>query len=323
MYIYVFFIYAYLPVMLDGRIKLRHLQCFLAVADQRSLQRAAARLAISQPAVSKTLRELEEILGVQLFRRGRRGAAPTADAEAFERHARASVSALQQGIDSVAQGRRRGGIVLRLGVLPSVAPCFAPPALLAFRAAMPGAMLQVASGRNARLLEQLKARELDLALARLSDPDRMTGLTFEHLYADSLALVVRPGHPLLAGAPPTLAAAAAWPAILADKGTTIRQSTDSLLAAHGVASPQDCIETLSVSLARALARAGDPVWFAPLGAVADDLAAGLLARVALPTAGSEEPIGIALRADAVPGAALHALLDAIRAEAVRWRAAAP
>ena len=320
MYISVFFYFAYPLVMLDGRIKLRHLQCFLAVAEQRSIQRAAERLAVTQPAVSKTLRELEEILGVQLFRRGRKGTQPTADAEAFQRYASASVSALQQGIDSVAQARRRGGVVLRLGVLPSVAPCFAPPALLRFRAEMPGALLQVASGRNADLLERLKARELDLALARLSDPDRMTGLTFEHLYADSLALVVRPGHPLLAGAAPTLAAVAAWPAILADKGTTIRQSSESLLAAHGVASPQDCVETLSVSFARALARAGDLVWFAPLGAVAHDLAAGLLERVALSTAGSEEPIGIALRADAVPGAALHALLGALRAEAARWRA---
>ncbi|MGA8049287.1 MAG: LysR family transcriptional regulator, partial [Burkholderiales bacterium] len=95
--------------MLDGRIKLRHLQCFLAVAEQHSIQRAAERLAITQPAVSKTLRELEEILGVPLFRRGRKGAVPTAAAEVFLRHARASVSALQQGVDSLAQARRRGG----------------------------------------------------------------------------------------------------------------------------------------------------------------------------------------------------------------------
>jgi len=310
-------------VMLDGRIKLRHLQCFLAVADLRSLQRAAERLAISQPAVSKTLRELEEILGVQLFRRGRRGAAPTADAEAFERHARASLSALQQGIDSVAQARRRGGVVLRLGLLPSLAPCFAPPALLAFRAAMPGAMLQVASGANARLLAELKAGALDVALARLSDPDRMTGLSFEHLYADSLALVVRPGHPLLAEAAPALERVAAWPAVLAERGTTIRQSAESLLAAHGVAAPADWVESLSVPLARSLVRASDMVWYAPLAAVEDDLAAGVLARLPVSTAGSEEPIGVALRADSAPGPALAALLSAFRAEAARRHAEPP
>ncbi len=135
---------------------------------------------------------------------GRRGALPTAAAEVFLRHARASVAALQQGVDSLAQARRRGGIVLRLGVLPSVAPCFAPPAVQRFRAELPGVLLRVASGPNAQLLAQLQHRELDVALARLSDTEHMTGLSFEHLYADALALVVHPDHPLLAEREPGL-----------------------------------------------------------------------------------------------------------------------
>ena len=305
--------------MLDGRIKLRHLQCFLAVAEQHSIQRAAERLAITQPAVSKTLRELEEILGVPLFRRGRKGAVPTAAAEVFLRHARASVSALQQGVDSLAQARRRGGVVLRLGVLPSVAPCFAPPAVMRFRSELPGVLLRVASGPNAQLLAQLQHRELDLALARLSDPQHMTGLTFEHLYADALALVVHPDHPLLVERDAGLERVLRYPAIVATPGTTIRQSAESLLAAHGFAVPEDRVETLSVSFARALARASDMVWFAPIGAVEIDLAAGLLARVPVPTAGTEEPIGLTLRADTAPGPALQTLIGAIRAEAARWR----
>ncbi len=305
--------------MLDGRLKLRHLQCFLAVAEERSIQRAAERLAITQPAVSKTLRELEEILGTPLFRRGRRGAVPTAAAEVFLRHARASVAALEQGVDSLAQAQRRGGVVLRLGLLPSVAPCFAPPAVLRFRAEMPGALLRVASGPNAQLLAQLQHRELDVALVRLSDPEHMTGLSFEHLYADALALAVHPDHPLLGEREPGLERALRYPAIVATPGTTLRQSAESLLAAHGLALPEDRVETLSVSFARALARAGDMVWFAPIGAIEIDLAAGLLARVPLSTAGTEEPIGLALRADAAPGPALQALIGAIRAESARWR----
>ena len=82
--------------MVDGRIKLRHLQCFLAVAQRRSLQQAAASLSITQPAVSKTLRELEEILGVRLFDRGRHGAVPTPDGTVFMAHAGAALSALRR-----------------------------------------------------------------------------------------------------------------------------------------------------------------------------------------------------------------------------------
>lgn len=61
----------------DGRVKFRHLQCFLAVAQFGGVQKAAQSLSITQPAVSKTIAELESILGVRLFERGRQGARPT------------------------------------------------------------------------------------------------------------------------------------------------------------------------------------------------------------------------------------------------------
>ena len=83
----------------SGRIKFRHLQCFLAVMQFGSVQRAADSLSITQPAVSKTIGELESILGVRLFERGRRGAAPTREGRLFAPHAAACVGALREGVD--------------------------------------------------------------------------------------------------------------------------------------------------------------------------------------------------------------------------------
>src|ERR1700712_53911 len=107
-----------------GRIRLRHLQAFLAVARLGNLRKAAEVLAITQPAVTKTINELEEILAVRLFERGRRGAVLTAEAELFMRHASASVSELELAVGSVA--RDRGTALLRLGVLPTVTTAFVP-----------------------------------------------------------------------------------------------------------------------------------------------------------------------------------------------------
>src|SRR4051794_21969784 len=108
-----------------SRIRLRHLQCFLAVAQQGNLRRAAQALAITQPAVTKTLNELEQMLGTPLFVRGRKGATLTAEAELFLRHAHASVDALAHAVDSVAAGPGGPGEVpLRIGILPTVAPSF-------------------------------------------------------------------------------------------------------------------------------------------------------------------------------------------------------
>ena len=77
-----------------NRLRLRHLQCFLAVAQFGNLRRAAQALSITQPAVTKTLNELEALLAKPLFVRGRQGAALTAEGEAFMRHANDSVNAL-------------------------------------------------------------------------------------------------------------------------------------------------------------------------------------------------------------------------------------
>src|SRR5471032_2192886 len=87
----------------SGRIKFRHLQCFLAVTQFGSVQRAADSLSITQPAVSKTIGELESILGVRLFERGRRGAAPTRDGRLFAPHAAACVGALREGVDELSR----------------------------------------------------------------------------------------------------------------------------------------------------------------------------------------------------------------------------
>src|SRR5207245_5761402 len=131
-----------------NRIRLRHLQCFLAVAEARNLRRAAEALAISQPAVTKTLNELEEILGVRLFERGRGGARPTPEAELFLRHASASVQSLAQAVDAMLRGRDEA-LPLRVGALPTVAPSVLPRVLRAYRTARPGAELRVITGRNA------------------------------------------------------------------------------------------------------------------------------------------------------------------------------
>ena len=299
--------------MRESRIKLRHLQCALAVAEHGGLQHAARRLAISQPAVSKTIKELEDILGIRLFERGRHGAVPTAEGEQFLRYAGSSVSALRSGLDGIA-AKARGAESLAVGVLPTVAPAIMPRVALALRRRAPAALLKVVTAANAELLNALKQRQVELVLGRLSDPERMSGVSFEHLYSDPLVLAVRPGHPMLEH-PSSFERLKTYPAVLATKGTIIRHSAESLLRAHGQSVPNDCIETLSISFARNLVLQSDAVWFVPLGAVEPDIAAGALARLAVSTAGTEEPIGLLLRADHQPGAALGALIACIREEA--------
>ncbi|TAK80725.1 MAG: pca operon transcription factor PcaQ [Betaproteobacteria bacterium] len=303
--------------MRESRIKLRHLQCALAVAEHGGLQNAAKRLSISQPAVSKTIKELEDILGIRLFERGRRGAVPTAEGEQFLRYAGSSVSALRSGLDGIA-AKARGAESLAVGVLPTVAPAIMPRVALALRRKAPAALLRVITAANAELLAALRQRQVELVVGRLSDPEQMSGVTFEHLYSDRLVLAVRAAHPML-DHEIGFERIKTYPAVLATKGTIIRHSAESLLRAHGETVPNDCIETLSISFARSVVLQSDAVWFVPLGAVEPDIASGVLVRLPVSTAGTEEPIGLMRRADAEPGAALQALIACIRDEAALKR----
>jgi LysR family pca operon transcriptional activator len=308
-----------------GRIRLRHLQCFLAVAQFGTLRRAAQALAITQPAVTKTLNQLESLLDRPLFVRGRLGATLTPEGEAFMRHANDSVNALGLAVDSVL--REPDAAPLRIGVLPTVAASFLPGVLLAFAARWPRCSVRIATGRNTQLIEQLRARELDAVIGRLSDPALMAGLSFEHLYAEPLVIVLRPGHALNARArgpkaSSALTAIGAYPLVLPLAGTLIRQVADGFLARHGVSAQAGLVETLDTALARQLVLQGDNLWFTPLGAVQHELQAGTLARLSVELK-PEEAVGLMLRTEPATSAMLRGFLAALRAQAAQRRQSVP
>ncbi|TDN63407.1 pca operon transcription factor PcaQ [Paraburkholderia sp. BL10I2N1] len=296
----------------DSRVKFRHLQCFLAVAQFGGVQKAAESLAITQPAVSKTVAELESILGVRLFERGRHGAVPTREGQLFMPHASACVSALRQGVDLLARAEGTAAATLDLGILPTVATAVVPPALKLFQTRWPHVVVRMVTASNTELLARLKAGTIEFAVGRLADPERMIGLSFEQLYREPLIAVVRAGHPLSTGAAPPAALLERFMVVLPPFGTLIRQSAESLLTAWGAPPLSSFVEMLSVSVGRALTLENDAVWFVPFSAVEYDLSRGELVRLPLPFAGTEEPVGLILRTDTQPSAAARALIDAVR-----------
>ncbi|MGI4813088.1 MAG: pca operon transcription factor PcaQ [Janthinobacterium lividum] len=293
-------------------VKLRHLQCFVAVMREGSLQKAADSLAISQPAASKTLAELEELLGVRLFERGRNGAAPLHAAQVFQRYATACLGALREGIDVVTheQGQRSGR--LRLGLLPTAAGSWFADAISEFSTVWPDVTVEIVTAPNADLLERMHDAALDLAIGRVVEPAALAGLTFEYLRGEPLCVVVRNGHPLTRATRLTGSELADYPLVMPSGGTIIRQSADRLMREFGLAGRAANIEILSVSVGRALVRQGDFVWVVPRSAVAADIADGWLHALPLATAGSEESVGLVLAAEPLPSATLRAMVTALR-----------
>lgn len=297
--------------LFSQRIRLRHLHTFVAVAQQGTLGRAAETLNLSQPALSKTLNELEQLTGTRLFERGRLGAQLTLVGEQFLTHAVKVLDALNSAGQALNRKEGLNNDIVRIGALPTAALGILPTVIGQFHKQQKDITLQVATMNNTMLLAGLKSGEINIGIGRMSDPELMSGLHYELLFLESLKLVVRPGHPLLQETV-TLSRVMEWPVVVSPKGTVPRQNAEALLQSQGCKMPAGCIETLSASLSRQLTVDFDYVWFVPSGAVKDDLRRGVLTALPIATQGAGEPIGILTRVDATLTPGTQTLLSAIR-----------
>ncbi|EIY8247763.1 LysR family transcriptional regulator [Salmonella enterica] len=297
--------------LFSQRIRLRHLHTFVAVAQQGTLGRAAETLNLSQPALSKTLNELEQLTGTRLFERGRLGAQLTVPGEQFLTHAVKVLDALNTAAQALNRKEDASADVVRIGALPTAALGILPAVIGRFHQQQKSTSLQVATMNNTMLLAGLKSGEIDLGIGRMSDPELMSGLNYELLFLESLKLVVRPDHPLLQETI-TLSRVMEWPVVVSPKGTIPRQNAEALLQSQGCKMSGGCIETLSASLSRQLTVDYDYVWFVPSGAVKEDLRQATLVSLPVPTQSAGEPIGILTRVDIPLSTGAQMLIAAIR-----------
>ncbi len=297
---------------MDQRIKFRHLQTFLEVARQRSVGKAADALAITQPAVTRTMRELEDILGVSLLEKDGRGIRVSHFGEIFLKHAGESLAAVQRGMDSLAQALKSEGPPIRIGTLPTASATIMPDAVAEFLAIGTGSQVTIVSGENRVLLNSLRLGELDLVVGRLAAPEYMTGLTFEPLYSEEVAIIVSPNHPLLARRNFTLGALANFTVLMPTRSSVIRPFVDRLLLTNGIPDLPNTVETVSDSFGRAFVTRHNAIWFISRGVVADELQSGRLAELEIDMGETRGAVGLTTPAAVEPSAALALMKQTIR-----------
>lgn len=293
------------------RIRNRHLNCFLEAARERKISSAAYRLNISQPAASKTLAELEDILDTRLFERGGKGGLRLTPAgNVFLRYAGASIAALKEGLDGIAQARMQGASVLMVGALPGVAAHFMPRAVKEFRDSH-STMLRIITGPNSLMLDQLRMGELDLVVGRLARPRDMQGLTFTHLYSEQIVFVVRSDHPFPRDMPFDLALLEQMTLIMPTSDGVMRPVIDRFMIANGVGALPDAIEARSPDFCRQYLLNSDAVWMISKGVVEHDINDGVLRVLNVDTTDTRGPVGLTVRADTHPSPTLRMMMDTI------------
>ena len=238
-------------------MRLEDLRYFVAVAEEGHVGRAAQRLGVSQPALTKGVQRLEHGLDVELFERGPKGMALTRVGTVFFERARHLCLGLDEAVQEVSDLHLGSIGTIRVGVSPIFADRLVAETFALLLRQRPGARARLAISLNDTLLASLRLGDLDLSINALDDAEP-EDLVQVPLFEDRLCVVVREGHPLLQRQHLRLQdlADAAWalpgPEVLA------RRRLEGWLAGDGLPPPHVLVRLdNSVTLAPALLRGSD------------------------------------------------------------------
>ncbi len=175
-------------------MELRHLRYFVAVAEEENVSRAALKLHVSQPAVSRQVRDLEDELGISLLERSAKAVRLTDAGRAFLTGARAVLHQTEE-IVKAAKAIAAGGGEINIGYAPSLTARILPPTLRVFQAALPGIRARLHDLSTEEMLAGLRDDKLDVAFVARPAPAVLRGINFEELISDPMCLAVAPKHP--------------------------------------------------------------------------------------------------------------------------------
>ena len=273
---------------LRSRLKARQLALLVAIAEHRSLRRAAEHIAVTQPAATRMLKELEEALSVPLFDRFAWGMRATPYGETMIRYARGVLTDLSEARDEIAALAAGAKGKLRVGSVTGAVPGLLAPALQKVRHGRPGLKVFVLVNASDVLAAALRQGTLDVAIGQLPSDAEPDEFDVEPLRDQPLCLVARAGHPLASSRKLDAKALAGLTWIVHPPESRMRTDVDAVLARAGIVLPRDVIETVSIVATLSLLQGSDAISVLPVDLAVHYAQYGLLAQLplALPAGGS-------------------------------------
>lgn len=295
-----------------SNLKPRHLQLLVALDELRHVGRVAEFLHLSQPAVSKTLAELEKGLELPLFERSPRGLIPTPYGEAMVRMARGMLRDLDATRETLRQLQSGALGKVRVGVLPVAAPVLVPQAVIRFRQHAPRNGVSLQEGTADRLLPLLRAGELDLVVGTMPPASMAVGLQQRVLHAGEwVQAACAPGHALAAAASVTVADLLPHPMVLPPLGSIFRELAETWLEQLALPLPPGLIESGSVTASIAIVRDTDAIGIFSGHLARHWAGLGVLHCLDLPVPSPTVAIGISWPQHAQHGAATQLMIDCL------------
>jgi DNA-binding transcriptional LysR family regulator len=177
-------------------MELRHLRYFVAVAEAENVSRAALKLHVSQPGISRQIRDLESEIGFQLFERSAKSIKLTGAGKSFLTEARAVLQRADEAVKT-ARAIATGELgELHVGYAPSPTSRILPPALRAFQAELPNVRVKLHDFSTEEMVAGLRSGKLQIAFLVHLSAGMLRGLHFEKIMQDPICLAVALKHPL-------------------------------------------------------------------------------------------------------------------------------
>jgi DNA-binding transcriptional LysR family regulator len=276
-------------------VELRHLNHLIAAIEKGTIGKAAESLGISQPALTKSIRNLEAMLQVRLLERRSRGVVPTVYGELVVSRGRSVKIELQEIVYDIQALRAGTGTHVRIGVAQGVASRLVPAAMIRLSTERPKSRFSVWAAAAGELIKLLTDGDIEFAVAPLGGYDPQARLAEEVLFEDRPVIVVARNHPLAhkAFVRPKDLVKARW--VLPQGTTPLRRMLDRIFISENVRPPAPTIECDSAVYVKSVLMEKDFVGFLPRDEITVEEKSRLLRGIAFKTNTPGRPIGILRR----------------------------
>jgi len=241
----------------------RGLNAFLNVARLGSVGAAASALSLTQPAVSRTLRKLEQQLGVQLFQRHSTGMELTAFGQSLLPHAALLESGLHRALEEIDLLRGASKGIARVGILPSLVPDVLPIVLNNVLVKLPGIQVHVVEAPNHQLTRALLRGEIDFAIAAVPPDLTEESIRATSLVNDEICIVARATHPIMRKKSPTQKELSEYNWALQERGGLIWRYFLALFASANLDPPVVTLTANSVQTLKSVITSSDLITMLP------------------------------------------------------------
>lgn len=305
-----------------GRLRFRHLQFLDILGQTRNLRLAAEQMHITQPAATKMLMDIEEILGTRLFERLSRDMRPNELGLFMLRYAGMVLAGHRKFVDEFNALKQGGHGQLAIGAISGSAAHLLMASVAEIQRLRPLLVLKILEQSSDQLVIWLAERKIDLMIGRFTDDAQRAQFQYERLSNEPMQVVAGLDHPLRGAHDIDLAELAHWPWILYPPSTALRKVSDDIFGRSALSLTSGVVETPSFLFALELMQTTDMLSLQPAALVSRYISKGLLTRIPVELPDRMPDYGLITRLGEPLTPAAQAFIEVLREMAGRTAEAA-